>query len=66
MSLTDNLTVHDATLARLAASYQELPAPFRKCPEPVLRHALLLAGGNPRRMTTDGDGTVIVWNGPVW
>jgi hypothetical protein len=60
------VTLPEHTLRGLAAWYTALPAPLAQSDRRVLRKALRLAGGDPRRCTAEPDGSIIVWNRPVW
>lgn len=54
-----------STVKKLAAA-DDMPKPLKEVDPQVLERALELAGGEKRRLTTDGDGTIIVWNYLVW
>lgn len=54
-----------STVKKLAAA-DDLPKILKDLEPRVLERALELAGGEKRRLTTDGDGSVIVWNYRVW
>lgn len=66
MKVLEVAGLSERTLRDLAAWYSTLPAPLAAVDRRVLRKALSLAGGDPRRCTAEQDGSVIVWNRPVW
>lgn len=68
--LVAEIELHSSTLDQAldvaAASYRRLPVALRQLDPRVLSLALRLAGDNPRRISTDGDGSAVIHNGPVW
>ena len=62
----DVASLSERDIAAMAAWYTALPAPLASADRRVLRKALALAGQDPRRCTTEPDGSIIVWNRPVW
>jgi len=67
MRLIHQITaVGDKVLAAAVAQYGELPKALKKAHPMVLTEALELAGGNFHRITAEEDGSLIVWNYPVW
>lgn len=66
MKVLTAASISERTLRDLAAWYTTLPAPLAATDRRVLRKALTLAGNDPRRCTAEPDGSIIVWNRPVW
>ncbi|PVU81333.1 hypothetical protein DDP54_15645 (plasmid) [Cellulomonas sp. WB94] len=59
-------TVVDSTLNAMADSYRALPPALCACDGRALRFALHSADGDCHRITAEDDGSIIVWNRPVW
>lgn len=60
--------VEEQVIDRAQAWYTEthLPEPLATAPRPALSRAMQLAGGEPRKITVEEDGSLIVWNRPRW
>ena len=63
-----DLSLSKETLDQLAQWYQdnEIPPALRKVDPRVLERAMRLAAGDIHRCSTDGDGSIVVWNQTVW
>lgn len=51
---------------RIAAMYAQLPDSLREARPELLLAALNRADNDPRRITADADGSLLVWNRPAW
>lgn len=51
---------------RIAALYAQLPDSLRQAQPELLLAALGRAGNDPRRITADADGSLLIWNRPAW
>lgn len=56
----------DTVLDSTARWYKEIPAPLRVAEGRVLRKAAALCSETWTRCTIEPDGSIIVWNRPVW
>ena len=64
--MTDMTTVVDATIKKLASTYGEMPEALRNVDPRVLKVALKSTDGDPRFLTAEDDGSIIIWNRRVW
>ena len=56
----------EAAMERLAVARHDMPEVLLRCDPDAVVAALEKTGGDPHRLTAEPDGSVIVWNGPVW
>lgn len=66
MSIRESAILHGSALEALAAQYATLPSALQAADPRSLKKALKLAEGNERRIAAEEDGSLIVWNRPVW
>lgn len=64
--MTSLVTVVDGTIDQLAATYGELPDVLKTADPRLLKAALKKAKGNMHFLTAEPDGSIIIWNRPVW